>query len=170
MNQRPAATEYHPYYETYVGQVPDGDILETLRTSGQATLGLIAPLNDEQADHRYAPEKWSVKQVLGHISDMERVFAYRALSFARRIPDQLPGVDQDLYARNANFDGRGIAEIREELATVRAATLSLFESLTEELTRLEGVASDCPFTVRAIQWIVAGHEMHHRKVIRERYL
>lgn len=168
--RRPAPAEYAPYYSRYLAVVPEGEIVETLRSQIGETLALLSPLSEERARHRYAPGKWSVKEVVGHVADSERVFAYRALCFARADAAELPGFDEERYAANAPFDRRPLPEVLAELGAVRAATVTLLAGLPDAAWDRQGVANGNPVTVRALAWIIAGHERHHRALIRERYL
>jgi len=170
MLSKPARDEYAAYYGRYIDQLPAGDILDILQTLNRDTLSLLAGLGEEQGNYRYAPGKWSLKEVVGHLSDVERVFAYRALSFARLDPAPLPGIEQDDYVAAGRFDVRSLRSMAEEFASVRAASLTLFASLDAERGMRRGNASNCDFTVRSIPYIIAGHELHHMKVVRERYL
>lgn len=167
---RPEQTEYLPYYEKYVTLVPAGDIIETLRRQHEETLALLGGLDEAQGNHAYEPGKWSVKGVVGHVIDSERIFAYRALRFARGDQTPLPGYDQDEYGRAANFDARTLADLVAEFASVRAATLALFRSLADEAWSRRGTANNAEVSVRALAHIIAGHELHHVQVLRERYL
>lgn len=167
---RPEPDEYNPYYLTYIGKIPDAPIFDTLERQLGGTLELLAGLDDERACHRYAPDKWSVKEVVGHVIDTERVFAYRALSFARRAPDPLPGMEQNEWAAAAPHHRRPFESILDELRAVRRATWTLFSGLGDEAAGLSGMASGFSFTVRSLAWIIAGHELHHRQVLAERYL
>lgn len=170
MTTRPEATEHDPYYSTYIDRVPDGEILELLTSGLEETLALLAGCPEDRETFRYAPGKWSVREVVGHIVDTERLFAFRALQFARADPGPLPGVDQLVWAAGSNAGVRPLASLADEFARVRAATLSLFASFDEAAWARTGVASDCPVSVRALAWILAGHEIHHRRVLAERYL
>lgn len=167
---KPATDEHAPYYEKYISLVPSGDILETMRGQLDETLALLLSLTEEQAESRYAPDKWSIKEVVGHIIDTERVFGARAFRFARGDKQPLPGFDQDDYARTANFHERQLSDICEEFEHVRRANLSLFGSLSEEAWLRRGVANDNEVSVRALAYIMAGHERHHVQIIKERYL
>jgi hypothetical protein len=167
---RPGADEFAEYYGRYIARVPDGPVLATLRRQMDETLGLLRAVPEARGAHRYAPGKWSVKEVVGHVTDVERVFAGRALQFARREAKPLPGIDQDAYVAAAGFDRRPLAAILEELEAVRRASLALFQGLEGDVWMRRGVASGFTFTVRAVPWILAGHELHHREVLRERYL
>lgn len=166
---RPAADEYNPYYGRYISQVPGDDALAALAAQLGETLALLAPLDDARALHRYAPGKWSVKETLGHLADAERVFAYRALRFARADATPLPGFDENRYVPAGRFDARPIEALRGELAAVRAANLALFRSFDAAALARRGEASGHPVSVRALAWIIAGHERHHGALLRERY-
>lgn len=167
---RPGADEYAEYYGRYVARVPDGPIVETLARQLEETMKLLAGVSEERSLHRYAEGKWSLREVLGHLVDTERVFADRALHFARRQPLPLPGIEQDDFVREGRFDARPFADLLRELETVRNATLTLFAGFDDDAWAARGIASECEFTVRAVAWIIAGHEVHHREVVRERYL
>lgn len=167
---RPASDEHAPYYASYVAQVPDGDVIATLAEQIGETLDLLRPLGDEQALFRYAPGKWSVKDVLTHMIDAERVFMYRALSFARGATDSLPSFDENAWAPAAEADAVPLDELLDEFAAVRSATVSMLAHFPPDAWRRRGIASGKGVTVRALAWITAGHERHHRRVLQERYL
>jgi uncharacterized damage-inducible protein DinB len=152
-----------------VSQVPAGDVLAHLEKQGRATVAALRALTPAQAGSRYAPGKWSVAEVLGHVIDAERIFAYRALRIGRGDETPLPGFDQDRYAPAGAFDRRAPAEIVEEFESVRRATLTLLRGLPEAAWRRRGTASDQPVTVRALAYILAGHELHHLGVLRSKY-
>jgi uncharacterized damage-inducible protein DinB len=166
---RPAATEYADYYRDYIAAVPDGDVVAHLRQRAVATPALFEQLGEERGGFRYAPGKWSVREVLGHVVDGERLFAHRALAVARRDPGDQPSMDQDLWMAAADFDRRTLASLCAEYRAVRGATLALFSSFDAEVGARTGRANGKLFTVRSLVWIVAGHEMHHLRVLRERY-
>ena len=166
---RPAATEYAEYYRRYIEQVPGDDVVQHLRAQGEATHALLVGIGEQGSAFRYAPGKWSIKQVVGHMIDGERLFSYRALAFARGDRGALPSMEQEEWMAAAGFDARPFASLVEEFRRVRLATLALFTSLTPEACARTGIASDNRFTVRSLVWIVAGHEMHHLGVLRERY-
>jgi hypothetical protein len=149
--------------------VPDGDLLSTLARQRDETRALLAPL-DAAALRPYAPGKWSVCQVLGHVIDTERMFTVRALRFARGDSSPLPGFDADPYAEATDFDARGLPDLLDEHAAVRAATLALFRGLDETALSRAGTADGKPISARALAWLCAGHERHHLRVVRERYL
>ena len=167
---RPKADEYADYYGRYIGRVPEAPVLETLERQIAGTMELLRAVPEERGGHRYAPGKWSMKEVLGHVTDAERIFATRALCFARGEAQPLPGMEQDEYVAAAGFDRRPLAGILDELEAVRRASLALFAGLGPDDWMRRGVASGCTFTVRAMPWILAGHERHHVDVLRERYL
>ncbi len=168
--QRPAPDEYNPHFSGYLALVPDGSILETLRRQIGETRALLAGLPPERAAHRYAPGKWSMTEVVGHLADSERVFAYRALCVARGDRTPLPGFDESEYAARARYASRPLGEVLAELESARAASLALFETFDEAELSRRGTANDSEISVRALVWIVAGHELHHRALLRERYL
>jgi uncharacterized damage-inducible protein DinB len=167
---RPEATEYAPYYGTYVTKVPEGNLLEILERQRTETQGLLAGLADARALHRYAPGKWSVKEVIGHITDAERIFCYRALRIARGDETPLPGFDENAYTPAGRFDARPLADLAAELDAVRRATLALFRGLESDALTRRGTASNHGVSVRALAYIIAGHERHHVSILRERYL
>jgi uncharacterized damage-inducible protein DinB len=167
---RPQETEFAPYFGQYIEQVPDGDLLGLLGVQIADTDELLQGLSDEQAGFRYAEGKWSVRQVVGHMADTERIFCYRALCFARSEPNPLPGFDENAYVDAANFDERTLDALLDELRSVRAATLTLFRGLAAEAFERRGIANQREYSVRAIPWIIAGHERHHVALLRERYL
>ena len=167
---RPESNEYAPYYERYVSLVPDADLVETLKRQGAETLALLRSLKEEQGAHRYEPGKWSVKQLVGHINDGERIFSYRALAFARGDSQPLPGMEQEEWMAGVDFDARTLSDLADEFGAVRAATLHLLRHLSPEAWARRGTASDNEVTVRALAYIIAGHEAHHVAVLREKYL
>lgn len=170
MVRRPAPTEYAPYYETYVRLVEDADIAELLARQIDETVTFYREMTEARANHRYAAGKWSAKELLGHVSDTERVFQFRAFCFARGDAGPLPGFEQDDYARVAGAGSRPWTGLIDELKTVRAASVSLFRSLDDAALERRGVANNNPVTVRALGYIIAGHERHHLAVLKERYL
>ena len=167
---RPASDEYAPFFAGYVSLVPDGDVLEALEQGRQDTKQLLGKLSEARAAYRYAPGKWTIKGVLGHLADAERVFAYRALWFARGSASPLPGWDENAWAGEAGFDARTLDDLLQDYDAARSATLALFRSLPAEAWTRGGTANDNAVTVRALAWIAAGHERHHQKILRERYL
>ncbi|HEY3112097.1 MAG TPA: DinB family protein [Gemmatimonadaceae bacterium] len=167
---RPAKSEFLPYYERYIALVPDGDVISTLRTQMSETQALLRGLPASVATYRYAPEKWSVNEVIGHLIDSERIFAARALRFARNDPAPLPGFEQDDYVRNSTFDAYPLSGLASELEIVRQSTIFLFRHIDEQAWTRRGVANNAEVSVRALAYIIAGHELHHRQVLRSRYL
>lgn len=170
LDRRPGSDEHAPYYERYVRLVPDGDVIATLEQQARDTQALLGGLAADKAAYRYAPGKWSVREVLGHMTDSERVFAYRALSFARGDGAELPGFDEGEYAQAAGFERVALQDLLADFAAVRAATLALFRRLDAPAWERRGVANGAGVSVRALAWILAGHERHHVAVLRERYL
>lgn len=166
----PDRTEAAGFYFTYIDKVAGGDVLTVLESQLGETASQLERISDEHSLHRYAPEKWSIRQVMCHVNDTERVFAFRAFWFARSIESPLPGFDQDPTVAIAGADERSWTSLIDEFRTVRAATLSLFENLPADAWMRRGVASGNPFTVRALAYICAGHVTHHVGILRERYL
>jgi hypothetical protein len=166
----PDRTEAADYYFTYIDQVPAGDIGATLEAQLDATLAILGAISEPQSLFRYAPDKWSIRQLLGHVTDTERVFTFRALWFARGFQDALPSFDQNVAMAGANADERSWASHVSEFRAVRKATLALFQHLPPAAWNARGVASGHPVTVRALAYITAGHVAHHVKILRERYL
>jgi len=167
---RPASTEYEPYFARYVDLVPEGDVLELLRRQVAETAALVGTLSDRDADHRYAEGKWSIKEVIGHLADAERIFLYRALCFARGEPKELPGWDENEYVARAKFGARRLPDLVAELAAARAASVAFFAGLDAEELARPGKANQRKYSVRAVAYIMAGHERHHGNILRERYL
>jgi uncharacterized damage-inducible protein DinB len=166
---RPEACEAAPYYFTYIDQVRGGDVVTVLEEQLEQTLALLANISEDKSLHRYAPEKWSVRQVLNHVSDTERAFAFRALWFARGFEDPLPSYDQNVGAASALADSVAWVQHVEEFRRVRLATIPLFRNLPKTAWMRSGIASGNRFTVRALAFIIAGHGAHHLRVLEERY-
>lgn len=167
--QRPAPDEYAPFFHGYVALVPDGDVLGQIERQGASTRALFATVDESLGGHAYAPGKWTVRRVLQHVADGERLFAYRALCLARGERASLPPFDETLYAANDGSDQRSLRSIVEELASVRAATLTLLRGFDAAAWQRRGTVNGHPTSVRAQPWILAGHELHHLAVLRERY-
>jgi uncharacterized damage-inducible protein DinB len=167
---RPAPGEYAPYFAQYIDRVPEGDLLETLRRQVDATVALVSGLSERDAEFPYAEGKWSIKEVLGHVADTERIFGYRALCFARGEQAGLPGFDENAYVRKAGFGARRLSDLVAELRAVRAATVLFFGGLDAEALRRRGTANQREYSVRAVAYVVAGHERHHAGILAERYL
>lgn len=170
MTTPPDRTEAAEYYFTYINQVAAGDIRTTLDTQLPETLALLQGISEEQSLARYAPDKWSIRQVVSHLNDCERLFVFRAFWFARGFDTPLPSFDQDAAISVADADARPLSSHVDELRTIRAATLAFFRTLPDDAWARRGVASGNPFTVRALAWISAGHVTHHVRILRERYL
>lgn len=166
----PQSDEYAPYYSRYITLVGGADILPSLAGQGKETVGLLSAHSESDGDIRYAPGKWSVREVLGHISDTERIFAYRALRIARQDRTPMEGFEQDDYVRNGPFAHCRLADLVEDFRQVRQATLSLLRNLDEAAWMRRGIANKNEVSVRAIAYIIAGHELHHRRILQERYL
>jgi len=166
---RPQPGEYAPYYDHYISLVQGQDILNTLDQQRRQTMLLLSGRDDDDGDFRYAPEKWSAKEVLGHICDTERVFAYLALRISRTDTTPLEGFEQDDYVRNGPFAHRPLADLVEEFIAVRRATLSLLRNLDEAAWMRRGIANKNEVSVRALAYIIAGHELHHRRILEEKY-
>ncbi|MBV6431712.1 MAG: hypothetical protein IANPNBLG_01844 [Bryobacteraceae bacterium] len=167
---RPDSSEYGEHYAEYVRIVRDGDIRKTLLSQLEDTLVTLRALTPEQTFLRYAAGKWSIREVLGHIIDAERIFAYRALRFARNDQTPLHGFEQDGYIAPARFDERPFENLLEEFETVRRCTLLLLGGFDEAAWQRRGVASGAEITVRALAYVIAGHELHHMNIVRQRYL
>ena len=165
----PEAGEYAPAFANYIANVTEDDVVAALETQSRETAALLARIDETKASYRYEPGKWSVKEVIGHLTDGERVFAYRALAIARGDKASLPGFDENEYAQNANFDARSMRSVAEEYAAARAATLTMFRGFPDEAWQRRGTANNNTVSVRAIAHIFLGHERHHLRVLRERY-
>lgn len=167
---RPQPNEAAPYYFTYIDLVPSDDIVGVLQSQLQETVEFLSGISEDQSLHRYAPDKWSIRQLLGHVNDTERLFLFRALWFARGFQEPLPSFDQNVCVKAADADKVSWSSHTEEFRTIRLATLAFFRNLPVEAWQRRGIASDNPFTVRALAYIVAGHLTHHTAILRERYL
>ena len=168
--RRPGRAEIAEFYRGYVELVPEGDVLQELERGSQELRALLEPIGEERAQHRYAAGKWSIKEIVGHLADGERVFSYRALRMARGDETPLPSFDQDAFVARAGSDQRQLADLLAELEHLRAASVLLFRGLAPEAWERRGTASGVSFVVCAFPWILRGHELHHRKVLAERYL
>jgi hypothetical protein len=167
--QRPAADEYSTPFARYVERVPDGALVPQLERQAADTAAVLGALSEQRAAFRYAPDKWSVKEIVGHLADAERVFSYRLLRFARQDETALPGFDENAYVEAAGFDRRTLGDLLAELAAVRDATLRLLRGLPADASVRRGIASGGTLSVRALAYVVAGHELHHREVLKTRY-
>jgi hypothetical protein len=170
MQRRPEPSEYYQYYQHYIDLVPSGDITAILRAQYRASHDLLAHVPAPRLDFRYAPGKWTLKEVVAHVIDTEWVFAARALHFARKVEGALPGVEQDDMIAASNIATRPFAAMLLEWGHVREAGVLLFESFDDETWSRRGVASGREFSVRALAYIIAGHAQHHVTVLKDRYL
>jgi hypothetical protein len=168
--ERPAADEHAPYYSTYTGEAPGGDLVTALEKQAADVAALIEGVPAAREGHRYAEGKWSIKEVVGHVADTERVFAYRLLRFARGDATALPSFDENLIATGSEADARTLADLGEEFAAVRRATVTLIRPMQDAQMARRGTASGKEISARALAWIIAGHAQHHIKVLRVRYL
>jgi hypothetical protein len=170
MTERPQPGEAIPYYSTYIDQITGNNVLNTLESQVEDALQFFSQISEEKSLYRYAPDKWSIRQALNHVTDTERAFAFRALWFARGFESPLPGYDQNIAADGAEADRISWAAHLEEFRHVRLSTVALFRNMPPHAWTRSGIASDNLFTVRALAWITAGHLAHHIRIIRERYL
>lgn len=167
---RPQPTEAAPDYSKYIDLITSDHIVLTIESQMGETLQFLSGISDEQSLYSYAPGKWTIREVLNHVNDGERLFSGRAFWFARGFTDALPSFEQDLAVQMAHANNTSWADLVEEFKNVRLATISLFKSLPDEAWDRTGVASDNPVSVRAIAYIIAGHVAHHVNVVREKYL
>ena len=168
--RRPNVDEYQGYFQTYVDAVDGNDMIAAQEKGSFETMNFLENLPVEKGNFRYAEGKWSIKEIILHLSDSERVFCYRALRFARGDKTDLPGYDHDKYVTESSAENRSLAEIAREFAATRKATIELFKSFDNETLDRRGTANGFEISVRAIGFVIAGHEAHHLKVIKERYL
>ena len=168
--QRPGSEDQHEYYTRYTDLVPDGDIVQTLRSQMEATLELLSSVPAEKETLRYAKGKWSLREVIGHLIDTERVFSFRALTMARQDAAQLPGMDQEEWGGRNNAHERSLADLTDEWTALRGANVHLFATFDTAVGSRTGVASGYAFAVRSFPWIIAGHELWHRQLIERDYL
>jgi hypothetical protein len=167
---RPQPNDYASFYEKYVSLVPGTDILGTLEAQRMLTSQLLGARSEREGNFRYAPDKWTVKEVVGHLIDSERVFAYRAMRIGRNDKTPIEGFEQDDYVKNGSFNDRTLEDLAEEFDLVRGCTLALFLGLNGDAWSRRGSANKNEVTVRALAYIIAGHELHHRRVLEEKYL
>lgn len=164
-------TEAAEYYYTYIDKVPSGrDVRAVIGAQLAEVLELLNGISEEKSLYRYAPGKWSIRESIGHLNDTERLFVFRAMWFARGLPEPLPSFDQDVALAGARFDDRTLKDLVEEFKAIRSATQRFFASMPDDAWAKRGVASGKEFTVRALAYIVAGHTTHHLDLLRERYL
>lgn len=166
---RPTPDEYAPYYANYVNKVFGENVLEFLESEHQTFHTFLQAIPEPKWDYRYAEGKWSIKEIIAHLNDSERVFAYRALRIARKDQTPLPGFEQDDYVAALNTTELEPAHLINDYVAVRAASLSLFASFNDEMWQRRGIASNYPFSTRALAYIIAGHEQHHFAILKERY-
>jgi len=169
-SRRPDRSEAAEYYFRYIDLVADADLVTALTAQREEVLHLLRGISDEQAGHRYAHDKWTLREVLGHVNDTERLFCARAFWFARGFDTPLPSFDQNVAMAAGRFGERSWSGLMDEFAAVREATLTFFASLPDEAWDRRGIASDNPFTVRALAYLAAGHVTHHLEIIKARYL
>lgn len=169
--EKPNADEHAPYVERYIRLLPDDDlVLQHLQENLRTMRVFLRSLPEDKLLYRYAPNKWTIKEILLHLSDDERIYVYRALRFARNDKTELPGFDQDEYTYHSGANERSLEDLLDELATVRAATLSFYNGVPAEMLTRSGIADGNVMSVRAIAYHIAGHELQHLNVIRERYI
>ncbi|MEK7775217.1 MAG: DinB family protein [Candidatus Zixiibacteriota bacterium] len=166
----PNSSEYAQFYASYIALVPAGDIVDTLANQQADTTNLIAGISEDEAPFRYESHKWTTREVVGHMIDAERIFAYRALRIARNDKTPLAGFDENDFVANGQFESRTVVDLTNECYHVRTASLDLFRQFSEEVSLREGVANSFNISVRALAWIIAGHELHHIAILRTRYL
>lgn len=167
---RPSPGDYDPYYERYIQLIEGDDILKILNDQGKKTQDVLNSFSEHKGNYRYADGKWTVKEVVGHLLDTERIFAYRALCIARGEKKSLPGMEQDDYVREGNFNRRELFDLNYEFRLLRESNLLLFRSFTQEMRSRKGFANESYVSVLAVMFIIAGHEKHHMNVLRERYM
>jgi hypothetical protein len=167
---RPDRNEAAPYYFTYIDQVGDGDICDLIDAQGIDTIAFLRGISEEQSRHRYAADKWTIREVVGHLNDTERLFVFRAFWFARGFDSPLPSFDQHVAVSASAADDVSWSRHVDEHRAVRAATSAFFRNLPADAWTRQGIASDNPFTVRALAYIAAGHVAHHVRILREKYL
>ncbi len=162
--------EYAPFYKNYIKGLGDVDLFEVLRSSLDATLNTLKNLPEEKLVYRYAEGKWTIKELVQHIIDAERVLSYRALRFSRNDSTDLHGFDEDWYVNNSHGNNRNFKELLDEFSNIRKASISLFTSFTPEMLTMSGSANGSLMSVRALAFVIVGHQMHHLKIIKEKYL
>lgn len=167
---RPNPADYDPYYERYINLIEGENILSVLLEQNKSTQGIINSFSEHKGNYRYADGKWTIKEVVGHLLDTERILANRALRIARGEKKSLPGFDQDDYVLEGNFNRRELFELNYEFRLLRESNLLLFKSFTKEMLMRKGYADECIISVLALLYIIAGHEKHHMNVLKERYM
>lgn len=166
---RPRTGDNNPYYDRYISLIGDDDIIEVLEEQRKKSEKFLKTFTEKQGNYSYADGKWTMKEVLGHVIDTEKIMAYRALAFARGEKQSLPGFEQDDYVAESNFNNRSLADLINEFLTVRDSNIILFKSFDEEILNRRGIASESEVTVLALIYIIAGHEKHHMKILRKKY-
>jgi hypothetical protein len=166
---RPEPNEYAPYYAGYIALVPGDDAVAALEAQRLHMMQMLSARSEREGNFRYGADKWSVKEVLGHMADAERVFTYRAMRIGRGDETPLPGFEQDDYVKNGGFGDRKLADLAEEFAAIRGASIALFRSLNDAAWMRRGTASGKEVSVRALAFMTAGHELHHQRILEERY-
>jgi uncharacterized damage-inducible protein DinB len=166
---RPEPNEYAPYYAGYIALVPGDDAVAALEAQRLHMMQMLSARSEREGNFRYGADKWSVKEVLGHMADAERVFTYRAMRIGRGDETPLPGFEQDDYVKNGGFSDRKLADLAEEFAAIRGASIALFRSLNDAAWMRRGTASGKEVSVRALAFMTAGHELHHQRILEERY-
>lgn len=166
----PELGEYNPFYQPYINQLKGVNLLEKLVVQKIEVLSLFSTIDEEKSDHAYDAGKWTIKEVLNHINDVERIFSYRALAIARGDVQSLPGMDQDIYQLNASKNVRSLESLSNEFAAIRESSIHFFNNITEEESLKMGTASNNPVSVRALAGMVVGHAAHHIMILKERYL
>ena len=167
---RPTEKEYAPYYQKYISLIPNGDILQLMEKQNEQFCEFLAQFDEERANYRYAKGKWSIKEVIGHLIDVELVFMYRAWRFSRNDKASLHGFEQDEFIANSDFSKMTLSELVEQFYHMRKAAIPMFSSFSDEMWRRKGTANDSTFTVRAIAYIMVGHVIHHMRIIHQKYM
>jgi len=164
------ANEYNPYYGTYIGKTEGLKLKDGIKISGDRTISFLKSIPNDKLEYRYDEDKWTIKEVIQHLMDAERVFSYRALRIAREDQTPLPGFEQNNYVQPSQANERSLDNLINEYKAIRASTIALFDSFSDKMLMAKGMASNSPVSVRAIGFIIMGHEIHHCKVIKESYL
>jgi len=170
LTHRPGPGEYGGHFGNYIEIVPEGNIVDLLAEELKSTSEFLSDIPESKGDIRYAPGKWTLKEVIGHISDTERIMSYRLLRIARGDQTPLPGFDQDAYMNNASFDSYSLADLIDNFITVRRSTLSLVRRLTDEEWARTGTASNTGMSAKALAYVIAGHALHHLRIVKDKYL
>lgn len=169
-NEYPEDSEYAHFYSSYVNNVPKGNVISALSSQMHEFYTLANAIRGDKALTPYKKGKWTLKQMIGHMIETERVFSYRALSISRGDKTELPGMDQDEWMKDSNYNSRSVANLCNEYLAVRTSTVHLFQNMTKDMINATGIASGVEFSVRALAFIIAGHELHHLEIIREHYM